>query len=576
MGSQKDSRLEPLDDSETWRLFQVMAGDVVKDRSLQGTANQVANKCAGLPILIVTVSGTLKGKGIHAWKDALNRLRRVDYKDIRGIYSSALELVTAVHQDHFVVVRIHKLPERLENPKLRLLSLTIIYSNNHSMEIPDSFFEGVPNLKVLDLRCMKISSLPLSLSSLTKLKTLCLDRCASGGIAALGAMKNIDILRLCKSSITKFPTEIRQLIRLRMLDLRCFVIKLIPLNIIPSLINLEEFYAGDTFIRWEAETATKQNKNASVAELSQLFQKPNVIKVKRCDRLQNLISSLMVRWLPQLLEIEVSECNFMKEIVVAENFITGDNDKTNVIEFYQLCSLTLCHLPALCELYSNELKSSKSKPLFKVAFLNLETLKLSSINLKKIWDDSQFLSTYYVQNLTSLIVGGCGNIKYLFLSFTVGSFSKLKLLEISNCHVMDEIVVAEEGRNNAVHSAEVQIFPKLEKMAINGMKKLEDNMAPTIREFENNRGLPIDLPMTLLRLTDVKDDLKKHVTITKWPKMPKINEQESTESELKLQNPIFYGCRCLEECIGVMEIFLSGVNVTLPLRQYVLQGSGNF
>ncbi|KAI4354361.1 hypothetical protein L6164_003231 [Bauhinia variegata] len=723
MGSQKDFRLEPLDESETWRLFQVMADDdVVKDGCLQGIAMQVANKCAGLPVLIVTVSRALKGKGIHAWKDALTRLTRADDKELREIYRSALELsydrlegndmkelfllcagTSAVISDllkygmglgifkdvktleearnrlHSMIdklkasclllddgistgfVKMHdnvrevaisiasqdervftfrsdvgllewptemytqiilkdcyilKLPENLENAALKLLFLNKVNAENQSLKIPDCFFDGVMNLKVLDLTCLNISSLPMSLSSLTKLKTLCLDQCALGGMAALASLKNIEILSLLKSSITMLPTEIGQLTRLRMLDLSSSGIELIPPNIISRLINLEEFYAGDTSIKWEAESATKHNKNASVAELSQLprlialniqiqdasvlplddsffvklerykifigdkwtwfeinehsnilklklsnsshlgqgvrkllegvenlhldeiktissglyqlnfegflqlkklciqnndeifhivnslkfiqpheafpnlevldlhklnkleniclgpltdtsFHKLRVIKVRSCNQLKSLLSSSLVKGLSQLLEIQVSECNLMKDIVFLD-------DNETVVKFHKLHSLTLQHLPTLTEFCSDEPNSLESRPLFcsKVAFYNLETLKLSSINLKKIWDDSHFLTSCCVQNLTNLILEGCGNIKYLFLSSTVGSFSELKMLEISNCHEMEEIVSAEEGRNEGVNVAEVP-FPKLEKMIINDMKNLE-------------------------------------------------------------------------------------------------------
>ncbi|KAI4354366.1 hypothetical protein L6164_003235 [Bauhinia variegata] len=732
MGCQKDFRLETLDESETWKLFQVMVGDdVVKDRRLKGIATQVANKCAGLPVLIVTVSRALKDKDIPVWKDALNRLTRVDNKDLREIYRSALELsydnlegndmkelfllcaaVSNVISDLFnygmglgtfkdvksleeardrlhsmidrlkasclllddgkstgyvkmhdnvreaaisIALRdervftfvtvaglkewpterytqiileqchIHELPEMLDNPELKLLHFNKVNANNQSLKIPDSFFEGVMNLKVLDLTRLIISSLPMSLSSLTKLKTLCLDRCALGGMAALASLKNIEILSLLNSSITMLPTEIGQLTRLRMLDLSSSGIELIPPNVISRLINLEEFYAGDTSIKWEAENATKHSKNASIAELSQLprltaldiqiqdtsllpqddsflaklerykifigdkwtwsgiydkhtnilklklsnsshlgqgvrkllegvenlyldeiktisnglsqlnfegflqlknlriqnndeirhiinlrfiqphdafpnlevldlyklskfekicqetltnisFQKLKVIKVKSCDQLKSVITSSMVRGLSQLQEIEVSECNLMKDIVFSD-------DNEMVIKFHKLCSLTLQHLPTLIEFYSAEPNSLEFKPLFcsKVAFYNLETLKLSSINLKNIWDDSQFLTSCCVQNLTNLTVEACGNIKYLFLSSTVGSFSKLKMLEISNCHEMEEIVAAEEGRNEEVNLAEIWsgdaqgilCFHNLETVRVENCPRLE-------------------------------------------------------------------------------------------------------
>ncbi|KAI4354364.1 hypothetical protein L6164_003234 [Bauhinia variegata] len=749
MGSQKDFRLEPLDESETWRLFQVMADDdVVKDGRLQGIAIQVANKCAGLPVLIVTVSRALKGKGIRAWKDALTRLKTVGNKEQAEIYRSALELsydrlegndmkelfllcagtsssisdllkygmglgifkdvktleearnrlhsmidklkasclllddgkstgFVKMHDNVrevaiFIASRdervftfkndagliewpterytkimlgechIHELPEMLDNPDLKLLYLSRL---KQSLKIPDCFFDGVMNLKVLDLTCWNISSLPMSLSSLTKLKTLCLDQCALGGMSPLASLKNIEILSLLESSIMMLPSEIGQLTRLRMLDLTNSTIELIPPNIISRLINLEEFYAGDTSLKWEAENATQHNKNASIAELSQLphlialnvqiqdvsvlpqddsflvklerykifigdkwtwtwserfedsnilklklnnsshlgqgmrklleevenlhldktktissglyqlnyegflklkklriqnndeihhiinfrfiqphdafpnlevlnlynlsklekicqetltrisFQKLKVIIVKSCDQLKSLITSSMVRVLSQLQEIEVSECNLMKDIVFSD-------DNETVIKFHQLRSLNLQHLPTLTEFYSDELNTLESKPLFcsKVAFYNLETLKLSSINLKKLWDDSQFLTSCCVQNLTKLIVEGCGNIKYLFLSSMIGSFSKLKMLEISNCHEMEEIVAAEEGRNEGVNLAERKFF-SLETIMVTGCSSLEKIFE--LNANENEKESKVNTQLRILTLHDL-------------------------------------------------------------------------
>ena len=93
--------------------------------------------------------------------------------------------------------------------------------------------------------------------------------------------------------------------------------------------------------------------------------------------------------------------------------------------------------------------------VLQVAFPCLETLKMSSINLHKIWDDDQLSATSAFQNLTSLIVENCGNLKHLFKCSMIGSLSKLRQLEISKCTIMEEIIDPEEGRNNGVASKEV-------------------------------------------------------------------------------------------------------------------------
>ncbi|XP_058724247.1 uncharacterized protein LOC131595793 [Vicia villosa] len=205
-----------------------------------------------------------------------------------------------------------------------------------------------------------------------------------------------------------------------------------------------------------------------------------VIKVKNCIQLKYLLSFTMVKELSHLSKIEVCQCNSMKEIVLEDNNSSSNNDRANEkIEFLQLRSLTLEHLETLDNFFSNYLTHSTSiqkyqglepyvsPPFFnaQVAFCNLDTLELRSLNLSKIWDDNH----YSMYNLTSLILENCGGLKYLFSSTVVGSFKNLKHLEIRNCPLMEEIIVKEE-RNNALNKVP---FFKLEKIILKDMDNLK-------------------------------------------------------------------------------------------------------
>ncbi|KEH17603.1 Rpp4C4, putative [Medicago truncatula] len=72
-------------------------------------------------------------------------------------------------------------------------------------------------------------------------------------------------------------------------------------------------------------------------------------------------------------------------------------------------------------------------------------------------------------NLTSLIVDNCVGLKYLFSSSLVESFMNLKHLEISNCHMMEEIIAKNDG-NNALKEVH---FLKLEKIILKDMDSLK-------------------------------------------------------------------------------------------------------
>ncbi|CAJ2670264.1 unnamed protein product, partial [Trifolium pratense] len=163
---------------------------------------------------------------------------------------------------------LQELPKKLDCPNLKLF---VLNSANRSLEIPDTIFDGIGSLKVLDLTLLNLSSLPTSFCSLTGLQTLCLDQCILGNMDIIGELKNLEILSLQGSSMMKLPSQIREMTQLRMLDLSHSGIEVIPPNIISSLSNLEELYMGNISIKWEDENSVEQKENDILAELQQLY-----------------------------------------------------------------------------------------------------------------------------------------------------------------------------------------------------------------------------------------------------------------------------------------------------------------
>ncbi|KAJ0098325.1 hypothetical protein Patl1_22018 [Pistacia atlantica] len=127
-------------------------------------------------------------------------------------------------------------------------------------------------LKVLDLTGVQFLSLPSSLYCLKNIRTLCLDSCLLGDVAIVGNLKTLEILSFMKSDIEQLPREIRQLTRLKLLDLsNCLNLRYIAPNVISSLSQLEELYMGNSFLQWEVKGVDNQGqRNASLGELKQL------------------------------------------------------------------------------------------------------------------------------------------------------------------------------------------------------------------------------------------------------------------------------------------------------------------
>ena len=82
-----------------------------------------------------------------------------------------------------------------------------------------------------------------------------------------------------------------------------------------------------------------------------------------------------------------------------------------------------------------------------IQFPNLVDLKLTSVNVEKIWSHHITEESLCTQNLTSLMIEGCGNLSYLFTSSMVKHLAQLKKLEISDCNLIGEIIVAETEEN---------------------------------------------------------------------------------------------------------------------------------
>ncbi|KAK0598852.1 hypothetical protein LWI29_000032 [Acer saccharum] len=85
MKTDKEVKVDFLNDEESWQLFTVNAGKVATSEHIEPIARSVARECSGLPLAITIVGSVMRGKTmIELWKDALNGLQRsVPY--VKGI-----------------------------------------------------------------------------------------------------------------------------------------------------------------------------------------------------------------------------------------------------------------------------------------------------------------------------------------------------------------------------------------------------------------------------------------------------------------------------------------------------------
>jgi len=76
-------KVKPLSNEEAWTLFmEKFGGDVALSPEVEGIAKAVARECAGLPLGIITVAGSLRGvNDLHEWRTTLKKLRVSEFRD---------------------------------------------------------------------------------------------------------------------------------------------------------------------------------------------------------------------------------------------------------------------------------------------------------------------------------------------------------------------------------------------------------------------------------------------------------------------------------------------------------------
>ncbi|XP_060671352.1 probable disease resistance protein At4g27220 [Ziziphus jujuba] len=608
IGTQKEFRLEVLDEKETWSLFENIVGDAVKDPDIRDTAIQIAKRCSGLPILVVTLAKALKGKSSHSWKDAL-RLQKMcegkemqekaysgiewSYNQLEGkevqslflicgmlggynyvedlfeytkglglslfqgintmeeersrLYSlvdklkdSCLFLDTfpnrsatmhdltrdiarkiASRDQHFLSlidgdefkewpnkeflekctllsfhwINIPRLPEQLECPKLQLFKL---YAAQKSLPIPHNFFKEMRELKVLDLACTCIPSLPPSIVSLTNLQTLCLDQCELRNIAMVGELRSLEILSLVHSKFKLLPKQLGQLTRLRLLDVNgCSELEVIHPNVISRLTRLEILRMDNNFINWEIEQVSNVNErcNASLSELKHLsnlttlnvnFKDPSQLPINCFSEklVYFKISIIGDVWMwygpnltPKSLKLKLSQTNQLdqglqtlmkKSEDLFLDVLEGVNDIAYQLDmdgFPRLKNLHVENNPDILQIV-NCWSSSH------IAFPVLETLFLCNlVSLESVCSGELPRGSF--KHLTIIQVEKCPKLKNLFTFSTALHFLQLQEIKVVDCNNLKEIVVDENEEN---FEAQVNIdhieFLHLRSLAIKCLPRL--------------------------------------------------------------------------------------------------------
>ncbi|KAF5463489.1 hypothetical protein F2P56_019398 [Juglans regia] len=383
-----------------------------------------------------------------------------------------------------------QLPNEMELECPELIFFHI--SSKSSSQIPNTLFQGMEKLKVLDLTNMRLTSLPSSLLVLRNLQTLCLDDCMLEDISGIGELKNLVVLSLLYSQISKLPREIGSLVRLRMLDLsKCYKLEMIPPNVISSLVKLEELYMGNSIVQWEVEGLNDERKNASLAELKHLsnlntleIQIPDVSKLPKDFNFEKLVRYKICigdvwdwsdnvqssRTLKLKLNSSIQSEFWNKmpsnrvEILHLEGRLNGVMSvipETDTEVFQQMKYLRIHN--------GVQLKYIVNLSTSVVVFPTLETFILSNmIKLEEICQ-GELPSTSF-KNLRVLKLENCEKLRFVFSSSIVRGLSLLEKLKIRRCNSMGAIVVKEE--KDGIEDGDVVLFHQLQTLVLEDLPEL--------------------------------------------------------------------------------------------------------
>ncbi|XP_077246504.1 putative disease resistance protein At4g27220 [Tasmannia lanceolata] len=353
------------------------------------------------------------------------------------------------------------LPDRQECPQL--LSL-LLQNNEHLRSIPNSFFQGMKMLAVLDLSKIQISSLPQSFQCLTNLRTLSLEGCHNlTSLSQLGGLEKLEALSLRYTGIQELPMEIGGLTSLKLLDLtRTASLRVVAPKIISRLSNLEELYMGHSFSDWEITDSSGDGSKASfdeVASLTRLTLLYMHVKDVRC------------------LSLNVpSPWEKLKKFCIKVSDKSYEDSKRH--RSMQLSNITSDHVSSV----SNWVKSLLEKS---------EELEL--VHCDGVQSLSSLLSLEALNRLKVFRVWNCESSRCLFSSVLAKSLQQLEELCIRDCKNMekiisDEVMVQEERRNYSNLLQTSTIFQNLRQLTIDHCHSLKNlltwNLAQGLQHLE--------------------------------------------------------------------------------------------
>ncbi|XP_031255448.1 probable disease resistance protein At4g27220 [Pistacia vera] len=403
--------------------------------------------------------------------------------------------------------------EELDFPNLEFFYMDM----KNSFEIHENLFKKMPKLKVLNLFGNRLSSLPLSLGRLINLQTLCLDYSKIEDFDIIGKLKKLKVLSLQRSSIKELTTEICQLTQLRLLDLsNCWSLQVIVPNEMSKLSQLEELYIKGCPIQWKVEVLEELKGLSQLTNLeldikdNKMLPKGFFSKELRRYKISigdwrlgylriNKDESLRVLEFKFNSTVSLEEFQGIKNVEILAVDVENSIDDFNIMPLFNekinsdLEKMELvdgnrrirwhshskvleikydvsANIPfELLQRFENlkELqlfRCDQYKELFLPNLPNLEVLNVGYCD--RLMSLVSFSASFH--NLKKLRVFNCKGLMKLITPSTTRSLMQLREIDITDCMVLEEIVMKEEGIEAAIKF----VFPQVTLLKLQSLPKL--------------------------------------------------------------------------------------------------------
>ncbi|RVW70660.1 putative disease resistance protein [Vitis vinifera] len=526
MDTQKDFRVQPLQEDETWILFKNTAGSI-ENPELKHIAVDVAKECAGLPLAMVTVATALKGeKSVSIWEDARLQLKSQTSTNITGlttnVYSSlklSYEHLKGVEVKSFFLLcgtnTLEEAKNRIDTLVDNLKSSNLLLETGHNA--------------VVRMHDLVRSTARKIASDQHHVFTLQNTTVRVEGWPRIDELQKVTWVSLHDCNIRELPEgllprEIAQLTHLRLLDLSgSSKLKVIPSDVISSLSQLENLCMANSFTQWEGEGKS----NACLAELKHLSHLTSLdIQIRDAKLLpKDIVFDTLVRY-----RIFVGDVWRWRE-----NFETNKTLKLNKFDtslhlvhgIIKLLKRTEdLHLRELCG-GTNVLSKLDGEGFLKLKHLNVE----SSPEIQYIVNSMDLTPSHGSFGcLRKVEVKDCDGLKFLFSLSVARGLSRLKEIKVTRCKSMVEMVSQErkEVREDAVN---VPLFPELRYLTLEDSPKLSNFC------FEENPVLP------------------KPASTIVGPSTPPLNQPEIRDGQLLLSLGGNLRSLKLKNCMSLLKLF---------------------